>query len=393
MSRLITLLAGFLFLVWASSIATAMSDPAAVADAAHEHGHDHDDEHDGHREYHCHDRFCGVSAMYAASIYLDRELGRDDLLKGSNLSCSIGSSLGDLVEIAEEHRFPHASMRSIDRSELIVFKSPVVFETVVNNEDQPVRHFAVQFPSVNGEPPTLLHRGRLVEDPAARELLYTQMTGDILVIDGKASAVADAQTSRHRRHTFVTLGAVGLGTLLVLLAGRATTWMGLSPDRFRSALVLVPALLGSAAVTAVTARVLPPLVGLPAIGEIPDGFADTTLTNLRLERIGLDEVSERMRSGSVLIDARPATDYQAHTIPGAMNVPIGSNGASRKVLTAGLDSNQPLIIFCGNVDCPYAETVARALASDGFTNIAVFSGGMLEWNEREMGQPQTEATR
>lgn len=82
----------------------------------------------------------------------------------------------------------------------------------------------------------------------------------------------------------------------------------------------------------------------------------------------------------VLIDARPAADYDAAHIPGALHLAIEEIDVRLPGIAASVeDLSAPLITYCSSIDCDDALTLAVAIAGRGFPDVRLYSGGFAEW--------------
>jgi rhodanese-related sulfurtransferase len=99
--------------------------------------------------------------------------------------------------------------------------------------------------------------------------------------------------------------------------------------------------------------------------------------------ISLDRVFELQQSGTALIyDARPSVLFNQGHIAGAINTPKSVIEDVIKVrepeLKAAKASGKRIIVYCSGPLCTDSRTVARHLASHGYSS-AIFSGGWEAW--------------
>jgi rhodanese-related sulfurtransferase/DNA-binding transcriptional ArsR family regulator len=94
-----------------------------------------------------------------------------------------------------------------------------------------------------------------------------------------------------------------------------------------------------------------------------------------LEPVARPELLERVRSGMVcVLDVRPAEEYAAGHVPGAVNVPL----KQLELHLADLDPRQEVVAYCRGPHCILAfEAVAR-LRERGFTARRL-EDGFPEW--------------
>jgi rhodanese-related sulfurtransferase len=99
--------------------------------------------------------------------------------------------------------------------------------------------------------------------------------------------------------------------------------------------------------------------------------------------ISLTKLFELQQSGNVLIyDARPSVFFREGHIPGAISVPKSVAEEAIQVrdpeLKAAKAAGKPIVVYCTGILCSDARTVARHLASAGYSS-STFAGGWDEW--------------
>ena len=94
-----------------------------------------------------------------------------------------------------------------------------------------------------------------------------------------------------------------------------------------------------------------------------------------LEPVAQDELSRRLRDGQVLVlDVRPAAEYAAGHIPGAVSVPHDQLAARLAELPAGAD----IVAYCRGRYCVFAPDAVRLLRARGFP-ARPLDGGLPAW--------------
>jgi DNA-binding transcriptional ArsR family regulator len=80
------------------------------------------------------------------------------------------------------------------------------------------------------------------------------------------------------------------------------------------------------------------------------------------EPVSIEELLQRMRSGAVVVlDARPAGEYAAGHIAGAISAPVGELKERLKHLPRGKE----YVAYCRGPYCIYADRAVKALAGSG----------------------------
>jgi len=94
-----------------------------------------------------------------------------------------------------------------------------------------------------------------------------------------------------------------------------------------------------------------------------------------LEPVARDELFRRLRDEEVLVlDVRPAAEYAAGHIPGAINVPHDQLAARLSELPAGAD----IVAYCRGRYCVFAPDAVRLLRAHGFS-ARPLAGGLPDW--------------
>jgi rhodanese-related sulfurtransferase/DNA-binding HxlR family transcriptional regulator len=94
-----------------------------------------------------------------------------------------------------------------------------------------------------------------------------------------------------------------------------------------------------------------------------------------LVTIGREELAARLRDGDVVVlDVRPAPEYAAGHIPGAVNVPPAELAQRLREVPAGRD----VVAYCRGPFCVYADDAVRELTTSG-RRAARLVDGFPEW--------------
>jgi rhodanese-related sulfurtransferase/DNA-binding MarR family transcriptional regulator len=97
-----------------------------------------------------------------------------------------------------------------------------------------------------------------------------------------------------------------------------------------------------------------------------------------LEAIDRHRLLERARAGEVtVLDVRPAEEYRAAHIAGAVSVPL--KGLESRL--AGLPKDREIVAYCRGPYCVLAPDAVTLLRSRGY-RAAVLSDGVAEWRAR-----------
>jgi rhodanese-related sulfurtransferase/DNA-binding HxlR family transcriptional regulator len=98
------------------------------------------------------------------------------------------------------------------------------------------------------------------------------------------------------------------------------------------------------------------------------------------EQLTRDELLARIKTGSaVLVDVRPAEEWAAGHIPGALSVPLDE----LENRLAELPDGTEIVAYCRGTNCVLAHEAARLLISRG-RRASRLADGMLEWRLAEL---------
>jgi rhodanese-related sulfurtransferase len=108
----------------------------------------------------------------------------------------------------------------------------------------------------------------------------------------------------------------------------------------------------------------------------------------RVTRIMLGDLFALQQTGEALIyDVRPAFIYRLGHIPGAVSWPkssFDSQIAQRETeIRAAKAAKKPVVIYCTDLACPDARTVAYALADRGHS-VTILEGGWDAWKAGDL---------
>lgn len=88
------------------------------------------------------------------------------------------------------------------------------------------------------------------------------------------------------------------------------------------------------------------------------------------------------KNTALLIDARPFKKYLGATIPGSLGIP--DTKVEGLVGRFPTDKTTKIITYCGGYHCGKSHVIARKLLSLGYTNVAVYAGGVPAWKKAGM---------
>jgi len=125
---------------------------------------------------------------------------------------------------------------------------------------------------------------------------------------------------------------------------------------------------------------------LRGVAELQLAEVDRALGDYRPRRhdfpkISVDELQERMgKQGVLLLDVRPAVEFQAGHLPGAVSIPLDQLEQRLGELPQG----KLIVAYCRGPYCVFADQALELLAGQG-RNVARLEEGVAEW--RFAGNP------
>lgn len=88
-----------------------------------------------------------------------------------------------------------------------------------------------------------------------------------------------------------------------------------------------------------------------------------------------DDLSTKMASGVVVIDARGTDSYAKGHVPNSKD--IGVEKMTPEMLPQ--DKAAPVVFYCGSTQCPVSDMAASKAVKWGYTNVWVYKGGIADW--------------
>jgi len=106
------------------------------------------------------------------------------------------------------------------------------------------------------------------------------------------------------------------------------------------------------------------------------------------EYLTLEEFSEFVDKGGLVLDARPEIFHRLGHVPGAISLPRDDFENAYATLRATLEAGKtrPLVVYCSGSSCEDSELVKKSLVALGYTQVAIFKDGWSEW--QAAGKPE-----
>lgn len=100
-----------------------------------------------------------------------------------------------------------------------------------------------------------------------------------------------------------------------------------------------------------------------------------------MKTINRMQLQEKLdRNGVALVDVLSREAYKEFHLPHAFNVPLGEDfeTAIQRVVR---DKNQPVVVYCHDVQCNASSNAAKKLDELGYSNVFDYEGGKVDWKE------------
>lgn len=326
--------------------------------------------------------YCGLYCIYATLHAYGKRIEFPTLLKMKYIGEMSGSSIQELSLAATDNGLQALAMSGLSRANLVAAQSPIILH--VSTPDSPgyFNHWILFLGMENG-------LAKVVDAPHQPELIPV---ADVLARwDGVGLYVSDQLPSAR----MLKLEAICTGENLALAAGLLVL-VGLMrrAARLRSAglNVVRPNWQMAGIMLAVAGGLTVAWHTLAEDGYVRNQVAIRTVIQQHrpsfLPKLTVPELEKSLKDPKVVvIDARYPRDFESGHVPGAINVPVFTTQVERRKLLANLPKGTRVIVYCQSENCQFDETLGAALYAEGIENVALFPGGIRQWEEK--GRPIT----
>jgi len=83
----------------------------------------------------------------------------------------------------------------------------------------------------------------------------------------------------------------------------------------------------------------------------------------------------------ILVDALSENSYDMRHIPGAVNIPNGSDFLSQFEEKIGAPKDKEIITYCSSATCMASVQAAETLEKTGYTNVGHYKDGIAGWQQ------------
>lgn len=322
--------------------------------------------------------YCGVYCVYTALQMSGRQATFADFLKPEYIGSYRGSTLAELQKAAQDHGLYAQAVGNLTSRELRSSPYPIILHVKSSADSKSFDHYVLCVGADEKEawiydPPRPIERVSFAE-------LSSRWDGIGLVVS--------SEPIRMRRLFWRTWRLMlGVGALAAIAGmcwhryarrNKADPTDRPLPEQGWSVAVLQAGQLAALAL----------LVGigyhcLTDEGLLVDSSATAKVVQAHaigfLDKLDVKDVRKEMAQNAVLIDARLSGDYVAGHIDGAISVPVSANSEQRLKAVAGVPKTSRIILYCQSDQCPFAGKVATSLLRGGYSNLALFPGGWMDW--------------
>lgn len=305
--------------------------------------------------------YCGLYCVHVAAKSIGVELRLENLIREDYLTGRDGSSTDDLVNASRANGLNAKVRNGLAIDALMVANAPMILH--------------VRSPGSKGYFHWSLFLGF---DESGKAEIYDPPVGKGKLSKATVLSIWDGiaiDISREKQRVF----ALPLSLSIVVL-GMATflgLWMLQNWCRTEWVVPLVGFCLGCVTL------VLP-------LGYIwnQDTVRHVSSSHFEMElsRISYDELKQLLESKQViLIDTRPEETFQSDSIPGAINIPIGTSEINLQEALAGLQSREGkrVVTYCQSILCGWAERMGIIISKRTSVPVYVYAEGMNGWHSKE----------
>lgn len=330
--------------------------------------------------------YCGLLCVYASMRAGGIEEDMHELMKPEYVGDPKGSSLGELQRAAHDHHMNAVPLARLSSDTLRRCSHWVILRVRSNPGSREYNHYEL-FLGVEGDKAVIYDPPNPPERISFAELA-TLWSGEGLVVSASPIDLHAALNSARIRFVFWAGGICVVVLLIryllrfvpIRLCHSSQAFLGMSVGQGAALAVMAlffamiyhftseTGLLANAQGTQVVQR-----------GHAPNFIPKITARGVR----------EAQNLGTVFIDARQNRDYQAGHLNGAVNIPVDANDVKRGKMVASMPRNSKVVVYCQSSGCQYADNVALWLQEHGFSDIAIYRGGWLDWVNKN-GKENTE---
>jgi len=330
--------------------------------------------------------YCGIYCVFMALRALGTETAIQNILKPQYIGSKKGSSLEELIRAAREFGLHAEPMRRMTCAMLRVAECPIILHVKPGMGTNKYLHWVLFMGIEEGKARIYDATGVLARLPEGLRLMDFRELAALW--DGTGLVLSRDPIDLKPFYAAVLPWYIGLSGLTLLavvgLGSVERRWLAPRPEKFRgralgrafgeAAALACMVLAGVAAGRALNSGAF--LTHRESIAAIQDSHLAAFLPRVRAREMA--ELANGAREG-VILDARLPDDFKAGHIPGAVNVPYGSDADECARALSGVPRDARIVIYCQSNGCSYSERLARTLRVAGLLRIALYREGWIEW--------------
>ena len=104
-----------------------------------------------------------------------------------------------------------------------------------------------------------------------------------------------------------------------------------------------------------------------------------------MKTIEREELRQKIENAEemTLIEVLPRENFEEFHLPGAINIPFGSEQFDERVqAVAGKD--EQVIVYCKDENCDASPKAAKRMEGLGFTNVLDYAAGKVDWRAADL---------
>lgn len=309
--------------------------------------------------------FCGVYSLYAGLCSLGFNPDPQFLIDKKYVGSNQGSSASELIQAGKECGASCIFMRGASATHLLMSNCPVILHVRKTGYKMPYNHW-VLFLGMSS-----IDSARIIDPPF--EVADFPLAELLAIWDGECIAISDTEHSKVILSVPSAVDVV-MCIMMIFVMHVCIRHFG---RRFKERTLI--AFLAVPVFSACIYHSLVPygfLCNPSACGIVIGNYFKPVLKEFSFEEIK----EAASRNQAIIIDVRDRKSYDMFHIPGALSLPISSGMTERSEFVRHyLTQGKPVITYCNNKHCMWAESLACDLKNRITGQVGVYSGGVAEW--------------
>ncbi len=300
------------------------------------------------------DVYCGLYCVYQAGQMVGKPIPLDELIQPKRLTGQFGSSVQDLISTLDEFHIGNDYVPSASYHDHILLDIPAIVLVKSAPDALSGNHWVMilksQLDTVKVYDPSVgVHWVPVAE-------FQTLLTGPTILLQRHEDTITLWHSVKALIFILFSVGVYGVLRLVLMIHSQAVVALFLT-----TLLIVLVWQMTDPASFLYNRNVTDQTVSINEVRDIP--------------LISPQEILD-YPDRYTLIDVRTQAQYQSHTIPGSLNLPVNSSYHRNRRRCADLPSDRPLVLYCQSVQCGWAEQMARSALFSRFHSIFVLDDGI-----------------